>query len=185
MVFSNKNFVYISLFAYMCYMLFTFHPSWFNLLIILDKECNLKTLHVIFSLYLLFYYSNSTTHWECHNRGPQWDVYPYSPQHHRSFGQPAHACWSSLKSRLLERNYICLYHSCKVMVCDWNQKFSTVSGYPNFIPRNVWKESNHFLCCVVLWTSETWYPTTTLHSITTQNTSTWIFTALKASNLAF
>jgi len=28
------------------------------------------------------------------------------------------------------------------------------------------------------------YPTTTLHGVTTQKTSTWIFTAVKTSNLA-
>jgi hypothetical protein len=30
-----------------------------------------------------------------------------------------------------------------------------------------------------------WYPTTTLHGVTTQKTSTWFFTAMKVSNLSF
>jgi len=30
-----------------------------------------------------------------------------------------------------------------------------------------------------------WYPTTTLHDITTQKTTTWIFTAMKISTLIF
>jgi len=29
-----------------------------------------------------------------------------------------------------------------------------------------------------------WYPTAALHGVTTQKTSTWIFTAVKTSNLA-
>jgi len=32
--------------------------------------------------------------------------------------------------------------------------------------------------------SESWYPTTTLHGVTTQKTTTWISTTAKTSNLA-
>jgi len=39
-------------------------------------------------------------------------------------------------------------------------------------------------CCLHL-QGETWYPTATLHGITTQRTSTWIFTSVKARNLAW
>jgi len=47
--------------------------------------------------------------------------------------------------------------------------------FPNWVTSS-WRWRQHGLL-------KQWYPTTTQHGITTQKTSTWIFTAVKASNL--
>jgi hypothetical protein len=82
-----------------------------------------------------------------------------------------HSVQDPLSSHLLSRNI-----GCELSQGFWGCDANVWEGLPVFIFISSWKWRQHG-------SLKYWYPTTSLHSVTTQKTLTWIFTAIKTSYL--